>query len=204
MDVYNPSVVTARTALRNVMDEDMRQEPRVRIQYAAKFASLSNYWKFYQGQTKCLKNLDVKSNKKALENRFAKWINENPARQAEYGSVLKDLEECYESTNEYDYLRVYTNEAILRGAAIFSVARQMKPLEEELVKNGKSEKAKQIAAKLKEIYAETFKDYNIITEEKLFAAGLEVYFRNVPIQKHDNIIVSSWRTLSKTNFFNCL
>ena len=185
IDVYNPSVVTARTALRNVMDEDMRQEPRVRIQYAAKFASLSNYWKFYQGQTKCLKNLDVKGSKKALEDRFAKWVAENPARQAEYGSVLKDLEEGYGATNEYDYLRVYTNEAILRGAAVFSVARQMKPLEEELAKNGKSEKAKQIAAKLKEIYAETFKDYNIITEEKLFAAGLDVYFRNVPILHQD-------------------
>ncbi len=191
IDVYNPSVVTARTALRNVMDADMKQEPRVRIQYAAKFASLSNYWKFYQGQTKCLKNLDVKGSKKALENRFAKWIEESESRKAEYGTVLADLEECYGAVNPYDYLRVYTNEAILRGASVFSIARQIKPLEEELLKNGKSEKAKQIAAKLKEIYAETFKDYNIITEEKLFAAGLDVYFRNVPIQHQDDAFLSN-------------
>lgn len=185
IDVYNPSVVTARTALRNVMDADMKQEPRVRIQYAAKFASLSNYWKFYQGQTKCLKNLDVKGSKKELEDRFAKWIEKDASRKAEYGSVLSDLQECYAATGQYDYLRVYTGEAILRGAAVFSVARQIKPLEEELVKNGKTEKARQIAAKLKEIFAETFKDYNIITEEKLFAAGLDVYFRNVPILHQD-------------------
>ncbi len=190
IDVYNPSVVTARTALRNVMDEDMRKDPRVRIQYAAKFASLSNYWKFYQGQTKCLKDLGVKGTKMALENRLAKWISENPARQSEYGSVLSDLEECYGATNEYDYLRVYTNEAILRGASVFSVARMIKPLEEELIKNGKSEKAKQMAAKLKELYVETFKDYNIETEEKLLAAGLDVYFHNVPLLHQDKDFLS--------------
>ncbi|MEE1094736.1 MAG: S46 family peptidase [Bacteroidales bacterium] len=185
IDVYNPSVVTARTALRNVMSADMAQEPRVRIQYAAKFASLSNYWKFYQGQTKCLKNLDVKGSKKALENRFEKWVAADASRQNEYGNVIKDLSEGYAATNEFDYLRVYTNEAILRGASVFSIARQLKPLEEELLKNGKSEKARQIALKLKERFAEIFKDYNIITEEKLFAAGLDVYFRNVPILHQD-------------------
>lgn len=181
MDVYNPSVVTARTALRNVMQEDMAQEPRVRIQYASKFASLSNYWKFYQGQTKCLKNLDVKGSKQELESRFDKWVNQSPERKAEYGNVLKDLEEGYSATSDYDYLRVYTNEAILRGASVFTVSRMLKPLAEELEKNGKSEKAKRIAAALNDAMVETFKDYNIITEEKLFAAGLDVYFRNVPI-----------------------
>lgn len=181
MDVYNPSVVTARTALRNVMQEDMAQEPRVRIQYASKFASLSNYWKFYQGQTKCLKNLDVKGSKQELESRFDKWVNQSPERKAEYGNVLKDLEEGYSATSDYDYLRVYTNEAILRGASVFTVSRMLKPLAEELEKNGKSEKAKRIASALNDVMVETFKDYNIITEEKLFAAGLDVYFRNVPI-----------------------
>ncbi len=181
IDVYNPSVVTARTALRNVMQEDMAQEPRVRIQYASKFASLSNYWKFYQGQTKCLKNLDVKGSKQELESRFDKWVNQSPERKAEYGNVLKDLEEGFRATSDYDYLRVYTNEAILRGASVFTVSRMLKPLAEELEKNGKSEKAKRIAAALNDAMVETFKDYNIITEEKLFAAGLDVYFRNVPI-----------------------
>lgn len=181
MDIYNPSVVTARTALRNVMQADMLQEPRVRIQYASKFASLSNYWKFYQGQTQCLKNLDVKSTKQALENRFAEWIEKDAKRKAEYGEVLPNLASAYKATGEYELLRVYTNEAILRGASVFTIARQLRPLEEELSKNGKSEKAKEIAAKLRTQFVGVFKDYNIITEEKLFAAGLDVYFRNVPI-----------------------
>jgi hypothetical protein len=68
IDIYNPSVVTAREALKKVMEEDMQLDPRVRIQYAAKYASLMNYWKFYIGQTECLKNLNVYSTKKDLEN----------------------------------------------------------------------------------------------------------------------------------------
>ena len=76
------------------------------------------------------------------------------------------IKEAYQATGEYELLRVYTNEAILRGASVFSIARQLRPLEEELNKNGKSEKAKEIASKLKTQFAGVFKDYNIITEEK--------------------------------------
>ncbi|MFA6367619.1 MAG: S46 family peptidase [Bacteroidales bacterium] len=180
INVYNPSVVIARTALRNVMDEDMKANPKVRIQYASKFAQLSNYWKFYIGQTKCLQDLDVYSTKKNLENRFAKWIDEKPERKAEYGEVLKELETYSNITNEYDYLRVFTNEAFLRGTSSASIARSFVSLEKELRENGNSDKAKKIAKSTKEALQTIFKDFNYTTELKLLATGFDVFFRNVP------------------------
>ncbi|MBR1627203.1 MAG: S46 family peptidase [Bacteroidales bacterium] len=184
MEIYNPSVVTARQALRDVMDKDMKADVRVRIQYAAKFASLSNYWKFYIGQTKCLKNLNVYDTKKELEQRFDSWIKADKSgeRQRIYGSVLKDITEYYEKTSEYDYLRVYTNEAILRGSSVFAITRYIKPLvdmadggnvsDDEWIKRNEQMKA---------AVDGVFKDYNESTEERLLAAGLDVYFRNVPM-----------------------
>ncbi|MDR1006229.1 MAG: S46 family peptidase [Bacteroidales bacterium] len=183
IDVYNPSVVTARTALRNVMDADMKADARVRIQYATKFAQLSNYWKYYIGQTKCLKDLNVYGEKKDLENRLAAWIEKDPKRKAEYGTVLDDLQKAYSVINKYDYLRVFTNEAIFRGAAVFDVALYMNALLDELNENSKSDDVKKITEKLKGIFADTFKDCNTETEQKLLAAGLDVYFRNVPIEQ---------------------
>jgi hypothetical protein len=185
VDVYNPSVVVARTALRNVMDEDMKKDPRVRIQYASKFAQLSNYWKFYIGQTKCLKDLNVYQTKKDLEERFEKWIAENPARKAEYGNVINDLKDNYAITNQYDYLRIFTNEAFLRGNSAVTIARHFVQLEKELRENGNSQKAQQMIPSIKEAIENIFKDFNYPTEEKLLATGLDVFFRNVP-HKHQS------------------
>lgn len=185
IDVYNPSVVIARTALRNVMDADMKSDPKVRIQYASKFAQLSNYWKFYIGQTKCLQDLDVKSTKKDLETRLGKWIAEKPERQAEYGNVLQEIETYSKITNEFDYLRIFTNEAFLRGNSGVSIARNYTSLEKELRENGNTDKAKKLAQTAKENIEEIFKDFNYATELKLLATGYDIFFRNVP-NKHQS------------------
>ena len=184
IEVYNPSVVKARQALRDVMDADMKADNKVRIQYAAKFASLSNYWKFYIGQTKCLKNLNVYDTKKELENKFTSWIKEDKSGEREkiYGNVLADIEEYYNKTSDYDYLRVYTNEAILRGSSAFTIARYTKPLVDMADgKNFTNEEWEKRNEQMKAGVDAIFKDYNVSTEEKLMAAGLSAYFRNVPL-----------------------
>lgn len=184
MEVYNPSVVKARQALRDVMDADMKADNKVRIQYAAKFASLSNYWKFYIGQTKCLKNLNVYDTKKELEHRFTDWIKADKSGEREkiYGNVLADIEEYYDKTSDYDYLRVYTNEAILRGSSAFTIARYTKPLVDMSEgKNFTDEEWEKRNEQMKAGVDAIFKDYNASTEEKLLAAGLTAYFRNVPL-----------------------
>ena len=185
IDVYNPSVVKARTALREVMEADMKSDAKIRIQYASKFAQLSNYWKFYIGQTKCLQDLDVPNTKRELENRFTSWVNDDNNRKAKYGNVLKDMENALSVTNQYDYLRIYTNEAILRGSSAATIARSFRALENELKANGNSAKSKELISSLKSNLDKIFKDYNYSTEEKLLAAGLEVYFQNVPLKQQN-------------------
>ena len=185
IDVYNPSVVKARTALREVMEADMKSDAKIRIQYASKFAQLSNYWKFYIGQTKCLQDLDVPNTKRELENRFTSWVNDDNNRKAKYGNVLKDMENALSVTNQYDYLRIYTNEAILRGSSAATIARSFRALENELKANGNSAKSKELISSLKSNLDKIFKDYNYSTEEKLLAAGLEVFFQNVPLKQQN-------------------
>jgi len=183
IDVYNPSVVTARTALRNVMEAQMNKEDHIRIQYASKFAQLSNYWKFYIGQTKCLNNLNVIQTKKDLEARLDKWIKVDNARQQEYGNVLSDIEKYSASTFKYDYLSVYFNEALYRGSSCPKIAMSFFSLQKELAQNGNSDKAKQMTQALKENLKDIFKDCDQETEQKLFATGLDVFFKNVPISQ---------------------
>jgi len=182
IDIYNPSVVTAREALRNVMIQDMKTDPEVRIQYSAKFATLSNYWKFYIGQTQCLNRLNVYGSKLELENRFASWIKADKTgkRQELYDNVLDNIQNYYNKNGEYDYLRVYTNEAIFRGASIFSIALRLESVENIIKSNNDNDK-QNLIKEWEDYLTGVFKDYNTLTEEKLMAAGLDVYFRNVPM-----------------------
>ena len=46
------------------MKEHMDANPAVRIQYAAKYAQTANYWKYYIGQSKGLRALDVSITRK--------------------------------------------------------------------------------------------------------------------------------------------
>ena len=55
----------------------------VRIKYASKDARISNYWKYFIGQTKGLKRLDVYDKKVALENEFRDWAASTPCRKGE-------------------------------------------------------------------------------------------------------------------------
>ncbi|MBQ9253591.1 MAG: S46 family peptidase [Bacteroidales bacterium] len=187
IDVYNPSVVTAREALRNVMDADMKADPKVRIQYAAKFASLSNYWKFYIGQTQCLKRLNVYGTKQDTERRLTEWINADKTgeRKKLYGNVLTDIKDYYTEYSDYDYLRVFTNEAILRGASVFSIAMRLESLQKDL-QSGAKQVNDELINEWEKYLEGVFKDYNESTEEKLMAAGLNVYFRNVPMTLQSN------------------
>ena len=186
INTYNPSVVNARSAVREVMDKDMRSDRKIRIQYATKFAQLSNYWKFYIGQTKCLEDLDVSGTKRDLEKRLSEWIAESPEREKEYGEVINNLGELSEIVQEYDFLRIYTNEAILRGSSAIGIGLKLRGLERELSQKGKTDRAAQMAENLKDDLKEAFKDYNEETEVKILAAGMDIYFKNVPI-KHQSI-----------------
>ena len=61
-----------RTALLKIWNEDMLAADKVRIQYAAKYASIANYWKKWQGEMRGLKKLDAVQRKQAQEVEFTK------------------------------------------------------------------------------------------------------------------------------------
>ena len=52
----------------------MSEDPAVQIQYASKKASIANYWKYYQGQSKQLKDLNVLDQKLKIEDDFKKFV----------------------------------------------------------------------------------------------------------------------------------
>ncbi len=118
LELYNPSVVEVRDLKLKTMKSHMDADPAVRIQYAAKYAQTANYWKYYIGQSKGLKRLDVQTQKQELEARFSMWMNEDPARAKEYEGTLEMISDYYDETDASVRGKVYALEAGLIGCDI--------------------------------------------------------------------------------------
>lgn len=91
MNTTNDIRYKVRTEKLKIMGEEMAKSTKTRIQYASKYASCANYWKYSFEQNKALKNLNTKENKVAIEREFTNWVNADAGRKAKYGDVLPTI-----------------------------------------------------------------------------------------------------------------
>ena len=83
--------VGARTARQEVMRRGMESDPKIRLQYASKYASSSNAWKKWQGEKLAFEKLNIIGREKEKEAAFTQWVSQSPAREKKYGSALEDI-----------------------------------------------------------------------------------------------------------------
>ena len=174
--LYNPSVVDVRDLKLKTMKSHMDADPAVRIQYAAKYAQTANYWKYYIGQSKGLKRLDVESKKQALEARFTDWVNADADRQAEYGEALELIQSYYEDTDASVQGKVFALEAGLIGCDISLFSFRFYRMAAGLF----SEDAEEVAATqaaMTDLANGFFKEYDQATDRDLFV-NLMTKFRD--------------------------
>ncbi len=62
-----------------------------RIKFQSEIANFDNYRKVYGGGSIALRRADEINKRRAVEEKFAAWVNANPQRQAKYGEVLANL-----------------------------------------------------------------------------------------------------------------
>ena len=165
--LYNPSVVDVRDLKLKTMKSHMDADPAVRIQYAAKYAQTANYWKYYIGQSKGLKRLDVESKKQALEARFTDWVNADTDRQAEYGEALGLIQSYYEDTDASVQGKVYALEAGLIGCDISLFSFRFYRMAAGLFSEDADEVAATQAA-MTDLANGFFKEYDQATDRELF------------------------------------
>ncbi len=181
IDYYNPSIVKVRDMKLKLMKEQMDANPKVKLQYATKYAHTANYWKYYIGQTKALKRLKVKAEKEQLEAEFSNWLNHHPAKKEKYSEALPDLKAAYKGINKYTVVRNYFYEAIYRGPEIFSYAFHFDHLKKQLAdKKAKKEDIDASVERLKKGVDEHFKDYNQTIDRNIYAAMMRMYYNDIP------------------------
>jgi len=134
IDINNPTLVKLRDARLKYMFDEMKKDPEVKLKLASSYASIANYWKFYDGETKQLLKYDIYGQKKSFENNFNAWAKGKP----EYQNIFDDWKKAYDAWLPYAKLRMYMNEGIF-GSPLIGYASSLVSLEALLVKPGVSQ-----------------------------------------------------------------
>jgi hypothetical protein len=191
--VNDPAKVGIRTKALNVIDGFMRKDEQIGIQYAKKYASISNAWKKWQGEILGLTKSNAVEKRKELEARFEKIVMSKPELNVAYMGLLKDLKQAYADIEPYGYARDYFNE-IYSKIEILGFANQLKALVNAYEKNGEagytSTKEKVLTK-----FDEDYKDYNAAVDAKLFEVLMEMYVTD----QQDEYVSPFFKTLLQQN-----
>jgi hypothetical protein len=184
MDVTNPVRVEVREEKLRIIDKYMSSSQKARIQYASKYARSSNYYKYSIGQNRGLENLNVIDEKKALEDEFMQWVNEDNSRMEKYGKALEYIEDAY-SDLETKKAQEYMAEAMVRGPEIFMFAYRALPVY-RLLSEGETRTEFQEMIKNRITYGmdSHFKDYDAETDKRVAAALMKLYADNINPKYH--------------------
>ena len=189
MDVTNDIRYKVRTEKLRIMKEGMDAAAATRIQYASKYASCANYWKYSHEQNIALENLNTMGEKEKIEREFTAWVNADPARKAKYGNALTLIKEGYEAMHPYNVAMSYMQEAALHGPEVPLFAFQVaNTLEKALDADTPAEMKGMYLEAIKKNAAGFFKDFNKDVDKNLMAALFKIYSDNVAAEWHPEVI----------------
>lgn len=106
--------IAARTVRQDIMMEDMLADPKVKIQYANKYAGSSNGWKKWIGMKQAFAKLDVIERAEQEEAQFTAWVDQNRKRQEKYGDALHTIKEGVEAGAAANQVYTTTVESVFR------------------------------------------------------------------------------------------
>ena len=189
VDVEQPARVKIRGIKLDIMDQEMSKSQKVRIQYASKYARVSNYWKYFIGQSEQLVKNKVFDKKQKIENSFSAWYKSNGLDKT-YSESLPLIENALKNSSKYTIPKVYFQEAVVGSELILFMLRNLSPrtpLFKALDSGEGVEDAKDNFLKVAESF---YKDYNATIDENTLAAILSLYANDVPKEFQPELLIS--------------
>ncbi|MBN8696841.1 MAG: S46 family peptidase [Bacteroidetes bacterium] len=180
IDKVNPTIVKLRDARLSSWKEEMVKSDSVRLLLSADYASIANYWKFFIGQTEQLKRMKVVDEKLATEKQFAAWAKGKP----EYENVLSNFENAYKGYQNYALHNTFMREGV-SGSSLIAYASSYMALE-KLLKAEKPDQAEidKAIARIKANGAEFYKQFNLVSEQKILAKLTQYFYEMIPADQH--------------------
>ncbi len=170
--VNDPAKIMIRDKTLAEIDKFMRTDEKTKIQYAAKWAGISNAWKKWQGEVLGLTRTNAVAKKLKFEETFQNRVDKN-ADFAAYRTILPDFKKTYAEFEPYGLAKDYYTE-IISKLELFTIVAQLKSAESAFRNGGNDAYQKRVAA-IKPTLEKFFKDYNPEVDKNVFRSLLEVY-----------------------------
>lgn len=190
-DINNPTLVKLRDARLKFMFEEMKNDPKVKLQLASSYAGIANYWKFFDGETKQLLKYDVLGQKQKAEAEFQQWAN----GKSEYQNLFSDWSKAYDNWRPYAKHRQFMTEGVM-GSPLIGFAGSLLPLEAALKSDGKTGDPKKILESIEKQRATFLADENRPSDENILAATTYMFYTEVDSAQHPT---EFFKTLSETH-----
>lgn len=175
MQSVNVPRITIREARQEVLKKEMAASDKVRIQYASKYASSSNYWKNSIGMNKALIENHVLDTKAAQETQFAKFAQEKA--NADYGSVVSKIDDYVKRISPIYTEVTYFSETFRSGIEFDAPFTDF--LRESLEKKDKNDIQKALRLLRDEYERIHNKDYDHEVDRKVAKVLLPLYASKV-------------------------
>ena len=173
MTATNEPRIRIRGVRQEVLKAEMAASDKVRIQYASKYASSSNYWKNSIGMNKAIIDNKVLETKAEQEARFAKFAQETG--NADYAKVVGQIDELIEKSNPILYQITCFNEILRNGIELSIPSNNLDSLKAAIQKKDK-EGIKKFSDRLKIAFKHIHnKNYDHEVDRKVAKALLPLY-----------------------------
>ncbi|MBW6478849.1 MAG: S46 family peptidase [Bacteroidales bacterium] len=175
-----PIRIEIRRKKLDIIEGAMAQSDEIRIKYASKQSGISNYWKNFIGMSNALERLNVAETKKELEEEFTAWVEADAASLEEYGKVMSMFANAYEGYRGFHSHNFIFFEAILTGPDVIRTALGYRTLERLMREKAGQDEIQNEIDRLQASVERLYRNYDAGVDQKLWAAMMEIYSREVP------------------------
>ena len=175
-DVINPARINVRTITLSHIDKKMRENDATRIAYASKQARISNAHKKWIGENLGLNRSNAIEKRKAYEAEFMKRITNNKKLNAEYGTIIEDLNKIVNENEQFNLAYNLYTETFGSNSETFRMALTLNNVLNAVGKPNYQE----IKNKAVNQIAGMHKDYDAVLDAQISSDLADNYFIALP------------------------
>ena len=179
MGISNDLRYKLRTVKINVLREMMNADQAIRIKYASKYASCSNYWKYSNEQNIALKKLNTMKVKQEVEQEYYDWaLDKDP----KYRAALKRIEQSYAERSELQAALTYLDEGLLEGPELLYQSVVMGRSIKAMLAETNPDQRDAMLEEIRQTAAKFYKDYDQEVEQRVMAAMMAYTYSHIDLK----------------------
>ncbi|MDL2304480.1 S46 family peptidase [Bacteroides sp. OttesenSCG-928-D19] len=202
MEATNSPRIRVRETRQEVLKKEMNESDKIRIQYANKYASSSNYWKNSIGMNKAIVDNNVLGTKATQEAAFLKFAQSQ--NNKEYTEVVSKINEAVSQTQPLRYQFTSLLEALVTGIE-FRVPQTLFPQMKEALEKGNTAKVDSLKTNFQRMFNSIHnKDYDHEVDRKVALELIPLYAEMIQPDMRPTIytVIADQFDGSYSNFVN--